>query len=295
MKNLAPIALFVYNRLDHIKKTIKSLSKNKFADQSDLYIFSDNAKSHKDVYIVDQIRNFCSNLNNFKSVSLINRNKNFGLANNILSGINEILKKNQKIIVLEDDLLTDKFFLEYMNNALNIYEKNEEVISIHGYVYPLQKKIKDPFFIKGADCWGWATWRRGWKLYNNDSNFLYNEIKKNKYQKEFNFNNSYNYVKMLKKTLVNKNSSWAIKWYASAFLNKKLTLYPPYSLIHNIGNDGSGINNSNNKIYDNDLKHIPIKIKNLEVVENLELRTEFEKFFNSKNSFLVKILNRVFK
>ena len=156
----------------------------------------------------------------------------------------------------------------------------------------LKKKFIKPSFLKGADCWGWATWKSEWKIYNNDANFLLKEIRLKKKQKEFNFNNSYNYLKMLKKTVSKNNYSWAIKWYASAFINNKLTLYPPYSLIHNIGNDGSGTNNLKNKMFHNELKNIPIEIDQIEVRENHELRKEFENFFNSKKNIITKIINK---
>jgi len=291
---LAPIALFVYNRIEHVRKTLNSLSNNLYADKSDLYIFSDGAKTSADISSVNSVRKYCSSIKNFKSITLVERNMNFGLAKNLVNGISEVLEKNDKIIVLEDDLLTDKFFLKFMNESLKFFENQNDVISIHGYIYPLEKKLLKPSFLRGADCWGWATWKRGWDLYNDDSNYLYSEIKKNNYQKKFNFNNSYNYFKLLEKTLSNKNSSWAIKWYASAFLKNKLTLYPPYSLVHNIGNDGSGTNSSNSKIYDNKLQNIPIKLENIPIIEDKNLRNEFENYFISKNNFFKKIINKLF-
>ena len=118
MSTLAPIVLFVYKRLDHVQRTLDCLSKNDLSENSDLYIFSDNAKSSSDISSVNKVRDYCSNITGFKSVSLINRGKNLGLAKNLVSGISDILKKNDKIIVLEDDLLTDKFFLKYMNDSL---------------------------------------------------------------------------------------------------------------------------------------------------------------------------------
>ena len=294
MTSLAPIALFVYNRVDHVQKTLKYLSNNFLANESDLYIFSDGAKTSSDKDSVNQVRNFCSNIKNFKSVSNVNRDKNYGLAKSLVSGISEILKKNEKIIVLEDDLLTDKFFLKYMNEALEKYQKCDEVISVHGYLYPLKNKNNKTFLLKGADCWGWGTWKRGWDLYTEDTNFLYSKIIEDNKEKEFNFNGSYNYFKMLEDNLVDKNSSWAIRWYASAFVNDKLTLYPPHSLIHNIGNDGSGTNSSNSNIYDNHLKNLPVNLDDIIINENKDLRFEFEKYFRSKNNLIKKIFNRIF-
>ena len=155
------------------------------------------------------------------------------------------------------------------------------------------EQFDNPSFLKGADCWGWATWKKKWSIYNDDAYFLLEEIKLKKKEKEFNFNNSYNYLRILKKNLIDNKNSWAIKWYASAFIYNKLTLYPPYSLIHNIGNDGSGTNSSKNKIYDNNLKNLPIEINQIEIKENYELRSEFENYFNSKNNIIKKILNKI--
>lgn len=293
LENLAPIVMFVYNRPYHTKKTIEYLSRNIYAENSDLFIYSDSPKTHVETDKVNEVRNYCFNIKKFKSVKVILREKNFGLAQNIVDGISYILKNNEKIIVLEDDLLTDKYFLKYMNEMLNKFQDNKDVVSIHGYIYPLKKRFNKPSFIKGADCWGWATWKKEWNIYNDNADFLLKEIKLKKKEKEFNFNNSYNYLKILKKTLTDRNNSWAIKWYASAFLKNKLTLYPPYSLIHNIGNDGSGINSSKNKIYDNILKNLPIEINQIEISENYELRNEFENYFNSKNNIIKKILNKI--
>ncbi len=293
LKNLAPIALFVYNRPYQTKKTIEYLSRNIYAENSDLFIYSDFPKTHVEANKVNEVRNYCFGIKKFKSIKVILREKNLGLAHNIVDGISNILRKNEKIIVLEDDLLTDKYFLKYMNEALNRFQHEKDVISIHGYVYPLKKKFNKPSFLKGADCWGWGTWKPEWNIYNDNSSILLEEIKLKKKEKEFNFNNSYNYLRILKKTLTESNNSWAIKWYASAFLKNKLTLYPPHSLIHNIGNDGSGTNSSNNNIYDNILKNLPIEIDQIEISENQELRNEFENFFNSKNSTIKKILNKI--
>ena len=70
MSNLAPVALFVYNRIEHVRKTLNSLSNNLYAEKSDLYIFSDGAK-HQKIYLVNSVRKYCSSINNFKSTTLV--------------------------------------------------------------------------------------------------------------------------------------------------------------------------------------------------------------------------------
>ena len=102
------------------------------------------------------------------------------------------------MIVLEDDLVTHPFFLTYMNHYLDVYKNEERVISIYGYMYQVKKKINAPFFVRGADCWGWATWKRGWDLFEPDGRLLLSRLEKQNLLKEFNFNNSYDFASLLK-------------------------------------------------------------------------------------------------
>ena len=237
MKNLAPIAIFTYNRLDLLKILIQSLKKNSLSKNCTIYFFSDNYKNTTDKKKVLDVRNFIKNVSGFRKKITILRNKNFGLAKNIISGIDFVLKKNKKIIVLEDDLELSNKFLKYINTALDIYKNDKKVASIHGWSFPINFKKDTPyyFFIRGADCWGWGTWKRAWKKFNPDGNDLLNKIKNQNYEKLFNFNNSFNFTKMLEDQVKGRNNSWAIRWHASMFLENMFTLYPKTSLVKNNG------------------------------------------------------------
>jgi hypothetical protein len=197
--------------------------------------------------------------------------------------------------VLEDDMLTSKYFLTFMNSALDYYINDYRVISIHGYVYPTHANLPEAFFLKGADCWGWATWKRGWGLFNPDGLSLLNELKHKKLIKEFDFNGSYKYSKMLEENIAGKNNSWAIRWHASAFLANKLTLYPGRSLVKNIGNDGSGTHCGSSNDLDAHLSDKPIHFKCVDVIQSSYAYHEFEKFFKKSNSSALVKLRRVIK
>lgn len=236
MSDYAPIVLFVYNRLNHTKRTLEALKKNNLADKSHLYIFSDGGKNTSDIQKVNSVREYIQNIDGFKKIEVIEKDKNMGLAKSIINGVTEIVNLYGKIIVLEDDLETSPYFLMYMNEGLKLYKDNPKVISIHGYIYPITG-LPESFFIKGADCWGWATWSNSWKIFESDGKKLFNELVKKNLQKEADFNNSYQYTKMLKDQINGKNNSWAVRWYMSAFLNDKLSLYPGKSYVQNIGHD----------------------------------------------------------
>jgi hypothetical protein len=225
MINLAPIVLFVYNRPDHTVKTIKALQKNELASESELFIYSDEAKNDDAQIAVDKVRKYINKIDGFKKVTVIKRETNWGLSRSIINGVTDVINKYKKIIVLEDDLVTSFYFLRFMNESLDMYEKDNQVASIHGYIYPIEN-LPDNFFIRGADCWGWGTWKNKWDIFEPDGQKLLNELTAKNLLKEADFNNSFGFIKMLKGQINGKNDSWAVRWNMSAFLKNMVTLYP---------------------------------------------------------------------
>jgi len=292
MTELAPIVLFVYNRLNHTRQTVEALQKNELAAQSELFIFSDGAKSKKDEILVREVREYLKNIHGFKKTTIIEQEENLGLAKSIITGITNIVNKYGRVIVLEDDLVTSPVFLRFMNDNLDMYQNEFKVVSIHGYMYPI-KNLPNTFFIKGADCWGWGTWKRGWDIFEADGKKLLLELQEKKLQKEADFNNSYGFTKMLKNQIKGKNSSWAIRWYMSAFLKDMFTLYPGESYVQNIGNDNSGTHCSSSCDYDICLNQSYQKDKIL-IQESEIARKNMEHFFSSiKPSYIQKIYSKI--
>jgi hypothetical protein len=294
---LAPIVLFVYNRPWHTEQTLNALAANYLAKESVLFIYSDGPKDHAPAEVLENIkktRDIIKKQKWCREVFIIESELNKGLANSVIQGVTEIVDKYGKIIVLEDDLVTHPFFLTYMNENLDIYQDDESVISLHGYIYPVKKKIKSPFFLKGADCWGWATWKRGWDLFEYDSKLLLEKLLKRKLTNEFNFNDSYNFTALLESQIRGEVDSWAIRWYASAFLLDKLTLYPPVSLITNIGFDGSGTHTENieNK-YSSTFNFESFEIETVNASEDKKNKKQIEIFFRGDHYFFRQLKKKL--
>jgi hypothetical protein len=237
----APIILFVFNRPLHTQKTLENLSRNGLAPLSDLYIYSDGPRNEKDLTEVNRVRNVISAVRGFRNIHIVERVSNLGLADSILIGVAQVLQSHDRVIVLEDDLVVNLHFLSYMNRALAQYADNEKVASIHAWNFPLTGKLPSTFFLRGADCWGWGTWRRAWEKFETDGSKLLKVLKQRKLTKPFDLDGAYPYTKMLKNQIKRKNNSWAIRWHASMYVNDMLTLHPGESLVKNIGLDGSGV------------------------------------------------------
>lgn len=297
---LAPIVLFVYNRPWHTQQTVEALQKNELAEASDLFVFADVQKSDTDTDTdkekVLEVREYIKTISGFKRVNLVEREQNLGLANSIINGVTEIVNKYGRIIVLEDDMVSSPYFLKFMNEALEFYKDEKKVISIHGYIYPVNARLPETFFLRGADCWGWATWKRGWDIFEPNGWKLMQEIRKRKLQKRFDINRAYPYTKTLEDQIRRKNDSWAVRWYASAFLKNKLTLHPGRTLIFNIGLDASGTHSSITTVYGTEVSMEPISVKNIPVEENIIALNKIENYLKSiKPSFVSLIIKRVKK
>jgi hypothetical protein len=296
VSDYSPIAIFGYNRPDHLARVLNSLAKNNDARDSEIYIFLDGPRQSDNLQTLKNVREVAEFASGFKSKEIIVRSSNFGLAKSIVTGVEHVLDYHESIIVIEDDLVLAPGFLKFMNAGLNYYRDEKRVGSIHGYQYPLSKPLVEPVFLRGADCWGWGTWRDRWELVSFNPSELINEIEKRDLTLEFSFGGQMPFFEMLKKLERGEIDSWAICWHASLFLRNLLTLYPPRSLVKNEGNDGTGVHSGVNSIFvttiseESDWK-LPTKIKADEAFTNL-LGEFYGQYFGREQKFS-RITNRM--
>lgn len=283
MRKLAPVVVFAYRRPAHLARTLAALAFNREAHATDLIICCDHVPLDADPDAVAKMnltREIARREYRFQSVRVVERPVNVGLAENVIQGVSEVMKSYGAAIVLEDDLLVTSEFLTFMNEALVRYENNKTVACISGYVYPIHKTPESGFFLRGADCWGWASWDDRWHILEQNPDVLIDAINKKRLQDMFDFDGSYPYLQMLKDRSQGLNNSWAILWYASAFVKEKLCLYPARSFVQNIGNDGSGTNHVTwSDRYDTVLADGEQFIWPDQVAESTEGRELFRKFF----------------
>lgn len=289
MSKLAPIVLFVYTRLEHTKNTIESLAKNKLAKESEVYIFSDNAKKEKDQESVNKVREYIHDIHKksyFKSVTIIEAEKNKGLAKSVIEGVTDIINKYGKVIVVEDDLISANTFIEYMNKALDFYQNDEKIWSISGYNIPMciNKDYNHDVYLGYRGCsWGWATWSDRWNTVDWEVKD-YQEFK-HSYRKRKKFNRGGpDMAQMLDNQMNKKIDSWAIRWCYEQSKQDKYTIYPIKSLITNQGLDGSGTHSGKTEEFD--VKAINDYAPELE--KDLQLDKHITKIFYNKNNYGIK-------
>lgn len=240
---VAPIALFAYNRPDHLRHTITALRNSTLASTSTLYIFCDGAKTAQDLAAVNEVRSIARNVSGFAKVTMREQRENLGLAQSIIAGVSELTADFGSTIVLEDDLVVAPGFLTYMNQALERYRDEPRVMQVSGYMFPVKRpqRYGSTFLCRVPTSWGWGTWARAWRQFNPDCSQLLEYLQASDQQHAFNVNGAYPYYEHLRLQTEGKLDVWGVRWYASMFAAGGLCLYPNRSLVHNIGMDGSGV------------------------------------------------------
>ncbi|WP_406659834.1 glycosyltransferase [Methanolobus sp. ZRKC3] len=247
---LAPIALFVYNRPDHARKTLESLVVNSGFTDSLLYVFCDGAKSKKDMESVRLTRELIHSYK-LENIIVIENEFNKGLAKSIVDGVNHILQNHDRIIVLEDDCVTSPDFLHFMNVCLSNYELDERIMNVSGYAPPIEMPGDYPYdiyFSYRFSSWGWGTWRRAWKYYSNDPRILETIDSSNSMKKKVDLA-GLDLYSMLKRQINGKINSWAVFWAINIIMHDGFSINPVKSRIMNIGHDGSGTHCSPDERY----------------------------------------------
>lgn len=235
--NGAPVALFVYNRPAHTRQTVEALLANTLAGETPLYVFSDAPKNAAASQAVAEVRAYIRTIAGFKSIAIIERDTNFGLARSIIDGVTGLCEKYGRVIVVEDDLVTSSRFLSYMNDALTFYEHEGHVMQISGHIadVPEFSGRTEALFVPFITSWGWGTWERAWKQFDPTVQGWETIRDDWALRKRFNLNDHFDYATMLEMQQNGRIDSWAIRWYLSVFLRGGVVLFPPRSFVRNIG------------------------------------------------------------
>ena len=292
MKNPAPVILFVYRRLYQTQQTVAYLKRNKLATESDLFIFSEFPKTPEFENEVKQVRDYIKTIDGFKSITIVERPVFFGLANSVIAGVTSVFEKYDRVIVLEDDIITSPVFLEYMNAGLAKYESDNKIYSVTGFCYPpnlfkiYTEYNKDVFLLPRASSWGWGTWKNRW-VKADWAVKDFDEFYKNRELQEKYDQTGRDKSRMLIRQMKGEIDSWAIRWDYTHFKNNAYGVFPIKSLINNIGLDsGTHTKNtlSHTTVIENKKPVFPEKIDVDEKIIN-----EYKKFYKKGgNVFKIK-------
>lgn len=289
----APVALFVYNRLDNTRRTVEALRANLYADKTVLYVFSDGGRDERSWSEVNEVREYLGTVTGFAEVNIVERPVNFYLEPNVMQGIAEVLGKHDRIIVLEDDIVTGPYFLDFMNSSLDVYREDKRVMHVTGFNYFDMDEPRDFVFTRFMSCWGWATWADRWESFNyygspQEALGGLTDSDKDVIQYGGNFQSL--------KTLEYKVIPWDICWVLSIYKQKGVCIMPVESLVRNVG-IYSGTHARSQKIFgrfafDREPSQRRLKVEYAEPQINEKVETQLEEFFR-KGLFRYNLFGRI--
>ena len=251
--SLAPVIVFCYNRPAHLRKTLTWLSKNALASETTLFVFCDGAKSNatqEQIGKVKEARRVAHEVAivpAFKEVHFVEREENLGLGTSIITGVTEVIKEYGKVIVLEDDLETSPYFLDYMNKCLDHYESRKSVFSISSLSRPHPERFYpkdypyDVYVSLTHHPTGWGTWADRWNQVDWNVQLL-DEVKIHPEMIEAFRRIEYSdYDALIDQVQTGKNV-WSIRFAFAHFVNHAVSICPIVSYINHIGWDSEATN-----------------------------------------------------
>lgn len=280
MRQLAPIVLFAYKRPAHLRQCLAALARCELISDSKLVIFADAAKHQagaEDLRGVAEVREIIHQIDWCGELIVHERVVNFGFQNQI-SGITEVLADHDRVIVLEDDLVVAPSFLEFMNQALQVYRNDDDVMHVSGYMLPLNCALPDTLFYNAATCWGWGTWRRAWAHFRDEPERQLEAISRHPKRADFDCP-PYWYLNQLRDNVAGKVKTWDGMWHASVFLRGGLSLHPGSSLVRNIGHDGTGENCVSSPQFDTPATDRQLSVERIAKREWPRIRREIAKHY----------------
>ncbi len=296
MLKIAPIVLFAFNRPDHLERTLDALSSNYGASESQLTIFCDGPRTEEEREKTDAVRKVAHEAAGFASATVVEREKNMGCADSVIDGLNYMFARHDSLIVMEDDILSSPYTLQFLNEGLRLYKHNEKVFSIAAWVPPVIAPSVSPNYEYGvcaiprASCWGWASWRD--RFENLDWEVSdYEEFKNSPAMRKAFSVGGDDVVPMLEDQIKSKINSWAIRADYARFKKDQVTIHPTVSYTTNIGMESGTHCTTFTDKYDNDIsKALPLEnicwVKN--VLVDTAILKHFHNFYSPKQPFSLK-------
>jgi GT2 family glycosyltransferase len=216
---------------------VDALAAEPEAGDSELILFLDGSKGAADRKEVAAVRALAGEISGFGSIRIHAAEQNLGLARSISEGVSKVCREHGRAIILEDDVVPVAGFLSFMNEALEKYQEEPQVMQVSGYAYPLESAPSTHAFLPLTSCWGWATWKRAWQHYDHElaywpewrdaSDGLAGWLDD---AREVTF-----WKDVLGRVERGEISSWASIWVVSLWRQQMLTILPCHNLVSNLG------------------------------------------------------------
>lgn len=294
------IVLFAFNRPNLLQQALSALAANDLADTASLTIFCDGPRNEKDEPNIRSVRELAKNARGFATLEVVEHNQNMGCAASVIHGLTEMFRLHERLIVIEDDIVTSPYTLRFLSDGLAHYEDNEKVFNIAAWTPPhIIRHLPtgypyDVYAIPRFNCWGWASWRDRFQSIDWEVTD-YQEFK-NSPQLRNAFNAGGNDLStMLDEQMQGKIDAWDIRADYTRFKKNMLGINPVRSYALNIGM-GSGTHTTESTTYwDSD---ISLAVEHPCFINDVTVDIRIHKIYHAcyspkKHSLPVRAINKL--
>ena len=242
-----PVLVLAFNRPDTTRRVIESLRP---VGPAQLFFAVDGPRAGRggENEQVAAVRRLAGTIDWDCDVQTLFRETNLGCKTAVSEAITWFFDNVEAGIILEDDCIAHPSFFPFATELLERYRDDQRVVMISGdnFQFGLRRSEDSYYFSRHTHIWGWATWRRAWRLYDHrmspwpklrDQGWLLNMLK-DQFAADY-------WTRIFDETHSGRNSSWAYRWTFSAWVNGGLTALPGVNLVSNIGFGGLGTHNRN--------------------------------------------------
>jgi hypothetical protein len=228
--------LFVYRRADTAVQVLSALSANPGFAETDVLIFSDAPRGPDAAQDVRDVREAIRSQAG-GNVRLVERPVNMGLAASVVDGVTALARSHGRVIVLEDDLVPSVAFLAWMNMALDRYASNRRVMQVAAHMFDVPP-IRDAargVFLRHPTSKGWGVWERSWSGFDLKCGGWEAKFADREFRERFRVGGAMRYEQMFRSQMAGRLDSWAIRFHYHVVKANGLVLYPPQSLVADVG------------------------------------------------------------
>lgn len=232
---ISPVALFIFNRPDLTRRVFEEIRRVK---PKHLFVIADGARNKDEWEKCNAARDIITLVDWSCEIYKNYSREHLGCKLRVSLGLDWFFNNVESGIILEDDCIPSQSFFRFCQELLEKYKNDEHVMSINGTNTCKKWKVsaQSYHFSLYPVIWGWASWRRAWKLYDINM-VLWGDPKiKNKLQKIIDDKYRYRDLADSFECVYNqKIDSWDYPWIFSCLVNGGLSVVPALNLISNIG------------------------------------------------------------
>jgi hypothetical protein len=233
-----PVLFLVFSRPDTTKQVFEAIRAQR---PSRLYVAADGPRQSRpgESALCEETRKVATAVDWPCELKTLFRDSNMGCRNAVSSAITWFFENEPEGMILEDDCLPSQDFFRFCRDLLSRYRDDEKVMHIAGinFQFGVRRGEASYYFSRIPHIWGWASWRRAWRLYDVEMKGLPDFIASGAMKDVFprRERSWQGFLGEFQATSQGKINTWDYQWGFTLCKEGGLSIIPNVNLVSNIG------------------------------------------------------------